>query len=70
MHRRNLCFRNPIYRGGLLLTALVLASTTFRPCPITASADVHGSSDTALVQCSPGRSGRRLGTADPLRGHG
>jgi gamma-glutamyltranspeptidase / glutathione hydrolase len=29
MHRRNLCFRNPIYRGGLLLTAVVLASTTF-----------------------------------------
>ena len=29
MHRRNLCFRNPIYRGGVLLTAVVLASATF-----------------------------------------
>jgi len=29
MHRRNLCFRNPIYRGGVLLTAVVLASPTF-----------------------------------------
>ena len=29
MHRRNLSFRNPIYRGGVLLTAVVLASTTF-----------------------------------------
>ena len=29
MHRRNLSFRNSIYRGGVLLTAVVLASTTF-----------------------------------------
>ena len=29
MHRRNLSFRNPIYRGGVLLTAVVLASTSF-----------------------------------------
>src|SRR5204863_409307 len=40
------------------------------PCPIADRADVHGTSDTPLVQCSPGRSGGGVGATDPLGGDG